>query len=438
MARDSHRFGLEPVPIRHHPELGLRLAIFTNQFPCRPCTFFARDIRALLEAHCTVDIFPLYPLDADLWPEVPPILGPDIFNRGRVHHLPLRDVLRSAVPNGLGRGRSVTGEALRIQGSAARFGMGPVAKSTYAIAAAMLWARRFPAGSFDHVFAYWGNYAATAAYLYHRLTHPTVPFSMIVHARMDLYQDQVYLAQKMLYADNVFLVCEYNRGYIREKFPGDFPRLADRLRIHHLGLDFSDVGYQPDGRIPHRLLAVGRLERLKGFDRLLEAMALLVRRGMPVTLDLVGGGEEEAALRKLAATLGIAQAVTFHGWVQPDAVLAAMRQAAVLVHPPVTLDAMPTVIKEAIAVGLPVVASDMAGIPEILDQGRCGMLVPPGDVTALAEAIHSLLSDPARRRVLADAGRGHAERTFDLWANGQALARQLQSTRRAVASGGAR
>jgi hypothetical protein len=102
-----------------------------------------------------------------------------------VHHLPLRDVLRSAVPNILRRSRAAAGETLRIEGSALRFGAGPVAKSAYAIAAAMLWAGQFPAGSFDHVFSYWGNYAATAAYVYHRLTHPSVPFSMIVHARMD-------------------------------------------------------------------------------------------------------------------------------------------------------------------------------------------------------------------------------------------------------------
>jgi glycosyltransferase involved in cell wall biosynthesis len=395
-------------------------------------------MRALLEAGCTIDIFPIYPVDADLWPEVPPILGPDVFPRSRVHHLSLRDVLRSSVPNRVTRWRAVSGEAIRIEGSALRFGVGPVAKSTYAIAAAMRWARQFPAGSYDHVFSYWGNYAATAAYVYHRLTHAAVPFSMIVHARMDLYQHQVYLPQKMLYADNVFLVCEYNRGYIREKFPNEFPRLADRIQIHHLGLDFSDVSYRPDGRSSHRLLAVGRLERLKGYDRLLDAMALLARRGTRVTLDLLGGGEEESALKKLAATLGIADAVTFHGWVQPDAVLTAMQQATVLVHPPVTLDAMPTVIKEAIAVGLPVVASDVAGIPEILDQGRCGILVPAGDVNALADAIQSLVSDPERRRVLADAGRRHAERTFDLWANGRALAQRLESTRRPLPADGGR
>lgn len=346
----------------------------------------------------------------------------------------MQTVLQGAVPQGLGRWRSVTGEAMRIEASALRYGVGPVAKSTYAIAASLIWAKHFPAGSYDHVLSYWGNYAATAAYLYHRLTHATVPFSMMVHARMDLYQHQVYLAQKMLYADNVFLVCEYNRGYIREKYPQVFPRLASRLGIHHLGLDFADVTYQPDGRLPYRLLAVGRLERLKGFDRLLEAMAVLSRRGMPVTLDLLGGGEEEAALRRLAEKLGLADAVTFHGWVQPDAVIDAMRQATVLVHSPVTLDAMPTVIKEAIAVGLPVVASDMAGIPEILDRGRCGVLVPPGDVSALAEAIGSLLSDPARRRALADAGRRHAERTFDLWANGRSLVQRLRGTTRHMAS----
>jgi len=98
------------------------------------------------------------------------------------------------------------------------------------------------------------------------------------------------------------------------------------------------------------------------------------------------------------------------------------------VHPPISPDAMPTVIKEAMAVGTPVIASDLAGIPEMLDDGRCGVLVPPGDGAALAEAIAALLGDAERRRRLADAGRRHMERHFDQRTNGAELARRLTAT----------
>jgi glycosyltransferase involved in cell wall biosynthesis len=101
-----------------------------------------------------------------------------------------------------------------------------------------------------------------------------------------------------------------------------------------------------------------------------------------------------------------------------------------LVHPSIMPDAMPTVLKEALAVGTPVIASDLAGIPEILDHGRCGVLVPAGDVGALADAIAALLRDEARRREYATVGRQHAERLFDLRRTGQRLAEQLRSTPR--------
>jgi glycosyltransferase involved in cell wall biosynthesis len=108
-----------------------------------------------------------------------------------------------------------------------------------------------------------------------------------------------------------------------------------------------------------------------------------------------------------------------------------MKQAALLVHPSSGLgDAVPTVIKESMACGTPVVASNVAGIPELLDGGRCGMLVPPQNAQALADAIKALLADPAMRRTYAEKARKYAEEKFDLWQNGQGLATVIRSTKR--------
>jgi glycosyltransferase involved in cell wall biosynthesis len=127
----------------------------------------------------------------------------------------------------------------------------------------------------------------------------------------------------------------------------------------------------------------------------------------------------------------VADAVEFRGWLGADAVLDAMREATVLVHAPTAPDAMPTVLKEAMAVGTPVIGSHLAGIPEILDDGRAGILVPPGDAVALATAIERLLADPERRRELAEAGRRRVEQLFDARRNGRLLAARLRDTRRA-------
>jgi glycosyltransferase involved in cell wall biosynthesis len=88
------------------------------------------------------------------------------------------------------------------------------------------------------------------------------------------------------------------------------------------------------------------------------------------------------------------------------------------------------VIKEAMAVGTPVVASEVAGIPELLDNGKNGLLVPPKDVKALANAIKTLLVSNTLRQKYAQAARQYAEQRFDLWRNGQRLAALLRATRR--------
>jgi glycosyltransferase involved in cell wall biosynthesis len=161
---------------------------------------------------------------------------------------------------------------------------------------------------------------------------------------------------------------------------------------------------------------------------LIQAVARIAERGVDVELELVGDGPERARLTELARRLGILPRVLFRGFLTFDRVREAMAEATMLVHPSIGLgDAVPTVIKEAMAVGSPVIASHAAGIPELLDGGRCGVLVPPRDVDALADAIERLLGAGVLRRQYADAGRRYAEQQFDLWRNGSALAARLKS-----------
>jgi len=167
---------------------------------------------------------------------------------------------------------------------------------------------------------------------------------------------------------------------------------------------------------------------LKGFPWLIRALHMLHQRGCAVDLELIGSGDLEPELRRLIAQLGLERHVRIRGWILPDQVLAAMREATLLVHSSVGLDALPNVVKEAMAVGTPVIASDMAGVPELLDGGRCGLLVPPGDVGALADAIERLVGDPELRDRYARAARAHLEAHFDLQRNGRRLAERLRAT----------
>ena len=398
-------------------------------------TFFARDMRALINAGVDVDIFPFYPLEQELWRYMPDILNETILPRNRVHHITLRESLRSARLTKT-KLHTFVREMAAVNVSAAKFGISSLAKTTYVGLKALGWARRYNS-SYDHILAYWGNYAATCAYVFHRLLDRPIPFSMFLHAGMDLYEGQVYLKEKLLYADNVFVVCEFNRQFLSERYNDIFPQISPKIHKYHPGLDFAELQYDSNSRSGRKILAVGGLEKYKGFDYLLRAGEIISSRGLDYEINIVGDGKEKNSLKRLAAELQIENRVKFLGYLpSDDEVWTAMTQATILVHPSSGPgDAVPTVIKESMALGTPVVASNIAGIPELLDGGRCGILVPPGNPQELANAIEKLLTNEALRVRYADAARRYAEHTFDLWRNGQKLADLLSSTTRVNTKG---
>jgi glycosyltransferase involved in cell wall biosynthesis len=165
---------------------------------------------------------------------------------------------------------------------------------------------------------------------------------------------------------------------------------------------------------PARVALVGRLSPRKGTDVALEAVARLRAQGRDVVIDLCGTvftGYEwfEDELRVRAARPDLAGAVEFLGYVDPtEPVLA--RAAVVLV--PSRVEPFGNTAVEGLLAGRPVVASDTQGLAEIIDSGRTGVLVPPDDADALAEAVGQLLDDPAAAERLAAAGRADALQRF--------------------------
>jgi len=410
----------------------MRLAVFTAKYPARVATFFERDMRALIEAGIEVDVFSIYPLDAGQWRFALDILGENVLPRDRVHHSTIGGSLAGARRLPPNRLATLAADSAQILAAAARYGATPLAKTAYVLPKAWDWAGRF-ADRYDHVLAYWGNYAGTCAYAFHRLIDRPIPFSIWLHAGTDLYTTPVFLREKMLYADSIITCCEFNRRFMEEKYPEMADEIAARIHVCYHGLNLADFAFKPGDRPARRVLAVGRLARHKGYDYLLRAAHLLGEQGFDIEVDLVGDGPERRALAQLADQLGIGGSVHFRGWLPFDGVRKAMGEATILVHPSDGLgDGLPNVLREAMALGTPVIASDVAGIPEALDEGRCGTLVPPRDVNSLATAIRTLLTDSAMRTRFARLGRKRTEERFDLWQNGSRLASHLRSLTRAA------
>lgn len=166
--------------------------------------------------------------------------------------------------------------------------------------------------------------------------------------------------------------------------------------------------HRPQANTAPRILYVGRLTAEKGVDVLLDAVDLLNRRGLLVHVDIVGDGAEWALLRKHPA-VNHGRNITFHGWVQEPARLDAFFLRADIFVQPSRTDGIPKVLLNAMAWGLPIVATTAGGIPDVVTNGTNGLLVHPGDATALADALECLVSQPRLRERLGAAGRSFAQ-----------------------------
>jgi glycosyltransferase involved in cell wall biosynthesis len=174
-----------------------------------------------------------------------------------------------------------------------------------------------------------------------------------------------------------------------------------RIAVSVCGFDATPYGLAapPPRDAAPRLVHLGRLRRYKGTHLVLESFAQ-IRRALPAaSLDIVGGGPERAALERLAARLGVADAVRFHGHLPLPAMVELVHRCHLF------LNASPkegwglTVI-EAAACGVPCVAADSPGLRDSVEDGVTGLLVPYGDTAAMARAALTLLGDPARREAM--------------------------------------
>lgn len=158
-----------------------------------------------------------------------------------------------------------------------------------------------------------------------------------------------------------------------------------------------------------RLLFTGRLNGQKNLPCLLQALAPLRERAW--TLTLVGDGPDRAMLERTARSLGLADRVRFAGWADRDALPDVLRRADIYVFPSIQ-EGMPNTVLEAMACGLPVVACRIEGCEELVRHGETGLLTPPDDAPALAEAVERLLDDAELRRRMGREGRRVVEREY--------------------------
>lgn len=225
------------------------------------------------------------------------------------------------------------------------------------------------------------------------------------------------LEEKLAAARFVITVTEFNHRFLNSNYPA-VP--VSKIKVLHNGINLDFFNFEPQTRREKNLiLSIGRLVPKKGFPDLLEACSILKSRQIPFRCIIVGQGEQGPLLEAKREELGLSDRVSLVGPKTQVEVLPYLKQASVLALPCTVdgdgnQDALPTVLLEALATGCPVISTTVSGIPEIIDSGTNGLLVPPGNPLALAEGIEEIFDSPETAARFSLEGRKKAEAEFDL------------------------
>jgi colanic acid/amylovoran biosynthesis glycosyltransferase len=436
----------------------LRVAYIMSRFPKLTETFVLHEMLAVERRGVAVELFPL------LREPAPTMHAEATALVGRARYLPFlsRPILRTNLRMLQRRPRAYLGALatlIRATLGSANYlggGLGIFPKTVHAAA---LMERL----GVEHVHAHFANHPTAAAFIVHRLTG--IPYSFTAHGS-DLHVDHHMLREKTTEAAFVAAISEDNR---REILDVAGPGAADRVVVIHCGVDaevFHPPGPTPatgNGPAPAtddpaagsgttsvsrpprplRITAIGTLHEVKGQAYLVDACRLLLGRGVRVECRLVGEGEDHAMLERRISSAGLDDVVHLLGRRTQDEVAALLADTDVLVAPSVPTrggkrEGIPVVLMEAMASEVCVVASRLSGIPELVEDGVCGLLAPPRDAKALADALERLAVDPALRARLAAAGRDKVVREFDVDRNAAILVARFAAVVAAVDGRGVR
>jgi glycosyltransferase involved in cell wall biosynthesis len=399
------------------PDDALHVGFVVKRYPRYSETFVVREILAHERAGVEIDIFSLRPSDdthfQDLISRV----------RGPVHHLCFPapglqpDVLTST---------SVTAANFWLRLSdAARILPGlwtdlegmcdEQARDVYQAAQLAYLVRQ---SGIQHLHAPFASDAATVTRLAARMAGVSYSFTArakdIFHASVDPED----LRRKLRDAAGVVTISDYHLDYLRRTYGP----LAAHVQHIYNGLDLEEFPYRrPDDR-PPVIVAVGRLVEKKGFEDLIDACALLAARRRDFRCRIAGVGNLRTALQEHIERCQLKDRVKLIGPRPQNEIAREIHAAAVLAAPCIVAedgdrDGLPNVIQEALALGTPVISTDVTGIPEVVRDGETGLLVPQRNPTALADALDRVLADAGLRVRLAEAARRFMEKEFDIHRN---------------------
>lgn len=273
-------------------------------------------------------------------------------------------------------------------------------------------ARRFEEEGIEHIHAPWASGPATAAWIASHLTG--IPFSFTARA-WDIYPPDGALKEKLRDATFIRSETRANIAYL-SAYSGVS---EDKIYLTYNGVPLKPSIEAPVSmKPPYRLLALGRFVGKKGYDFLLHACRILKESGVDFHLTLAGGGPRMSQLQYLAWKLGITDRVSFPGFIPYDLVPELFSSTDIFLMPSIIhksgdRDGIPTVLMEALVHRVPVIATDVSGIGELVENHVTGLLIPEKNPEAIADAVKEFIADRDSALRMAANGREKVLKQFN-------------------------
>lgn len=400
-------------PGRQSPAEPPRVGYVLKMFPRLSETFILNEVLELERQGLLLQIFSLKrPVDAVSHPQAQAVRSPIGYLPESIWEAPRR-LLRAQVHVGR-KYRRAWWHALRHALHSVRVARDLAELLPFCQACCLI----YEMPGLRHLHAHYANVPAKVALIVHRLTG--ISYSITTHAK-DIFQDDPFSSPKLLerMRQARFIVgnSRFSAEHIRTGLNG-------QGEVHTVcnGLDLEAFPMRRTAPVEPMVLSVGRLVEKKGFTDLVHACACLKQRGIEFSCELVGTGRLSSVIKEQIRDGGVGDCVKMIGPLPQPVLRGHYERAMVFALPCVVApdgdrDILPNVLKEAMAVGVPVVTTHLPGIEELVTHGENGLLVPPGDVEALAASLESLLTDAVLRRRLVAGGRKMIEERFDIKTN---------------------
>jgi glycosyltransferase involved in cell wall biosynthesis len=384
----------------------LRIAYLTGEYPRATDTFIQREVAALRAQGFEVDTF------AVRRPGPEHLTGPSQRD-GQATTTYLLELAKSsalAAAHARALGTNPVGywRGLKLALQTTRPGVkGTIYQLIYFVEAVLL-ASELRRRNIDHLHNHFGDSSCTVAMIAAEVAG--LPYSFTLHGSAIFFEAKTWrLDQKLDRAAFCACISNFTRSQAAIFAQSE---TMDRVHLVHCGIEPETIAPVTHHGRATKLIFVGRVVEQKGLGVLFDSLGLLADTAPDLEVLVVGDGPDRAALERRAGAQGLGDRVRFVGSKPPSEVSELLQTADIFVLPSFA-EGVPVVVMEALAAGLPVVASFVGGMAELVEDGVTGYLIPPGDPAPLAARVEALIDDPETRNRMGQAGRAKVVAEFD-------------------------